>query len=112
MYYCYIQVFQQGPRRRFGGVIKSIFQIVSSLVVNDYSSRAFAWAGKAERAETLLEEMNSDYLDGNDSSKPNVRSFNTLLDAWSKSRYRDSSQRPEAILERMVNSRFENCIQM
>jgi pentatricopeptide repeat protein len=63
---------------------------------------AFARAGQAERAEALVEEMYSDYLDGNDSAKPNVRSFSVVLDAWSKSRSRDAPQWAEAILERMT----------
>jgi hypothetical protein len=63
---------------------------------------AFARAGKTERAEELLEEMYSDYLDGNDSAKPNVISFSAVLDAWSKSRSRDAPQRAEAILECMA----------
>jgi cytochrome b involved in lipid metabolism len=36
---------------------------------------AFARAGHAEQAEELLQEMYANYLDGNDSAKPNVRLF-------------------------------------
>jgi pentatricopeptide repeat protein len=63
---------------------------------------ALARAGQAEGAEALLEEMDSDYLDGNDSCKPNVLSFSVVWDAWSKSESPDAPQHAESILERMT----------
>jgi len=44
-----------------------------------------------------MEEMYSDYLDGNDSCKPDVISFNTVLNVWSKTKYRAAPERAEAI---------------
>jgi pentatricopeptide repeat protein len=63
---------------------------------------AFARAGQAEHAETLLKVMYSDYLDGNDSAKLDVISFSIVLDAWSKSGSPESPHRAEAIIERMA----------
>jgi hypothetical protein len=52
---------------------------------------AFARASLAVHVEGLLEEMHSNYLDGNDTAKrndtakPDIISFNTILNALSKS---------------------------
>jgi pentatricopeptide repeat protein len=50
-----------------------------------YSSviNAHAQQGNAERAEALWEEMYLDFMNGNESAKPNIQSLNIVLDAWS-----------------------------
>ena len=58
-----------------------------------YSTVINAWAkqGNALRAEAMLERMTNDYKSGNQNAKPNLRTFNSLMDAWAK------STSPEAI---------------
>ena len=68
--------------------------------------------GGAERAEeALLQEMYDDFGHGNESVKPDaVRSFDTVLDAWSKSASPEAleQRRDEHILSRRMLEHIES----
>jgi hypothetical protein len=68
-----------------------------------YSSVLNAYIGgpNAPRAEDILLEMVSDYLNGNNSAKPCLRHFNVVVTVWSKTESPHAPERAESILHRM-----------
>jgi hypothetical protein len=68
-------------------------------ITYNMASSAFTWVGQFELANGLLEEIDLDYLAGNDSAKPDVILFDIVLESWSKSRSCDMPQPVDAILE-------------
>lgn len=63
----------------------------------------YAKAGNVDRAEFILKEMYDRYLNGNIYIKPDIQSFNTVLDGWSKSKAANAPERAETTLEQMVD---------
>jgi pentatricopeptide repeat protein len=61
------------------------------------------WAktGHADRANSLLSSMYDDYMAGKGTAKPDLRAFNTVLFAYSKSDRKDAPQQAEAFFDRM-----------
>lgn len=49
----------------------------------------------------MLQEMYRDYAEGNETAKPDVTSFNTLLKAWAYSKSPDAPYKAMTIIERM-----------
>ena len=63
---------------------------------------AYANAGEPEHAQRLLREMFEESLvHGNSEVQPNIRSFNAVLSAWSKTSAPDAFQSAEELLVRM-----------
>lgn len=62
-----------------------------------------AWTrcGDALRAEQVLDMMEVYHAAGDNDLAPNVVSYSTLMDGWSKSNERNSLQRAEAVFNRM-----------
>jgi pentatricopeptide repeat protein len=70
-----------------------------------YTSVISAWAnvGEVGRAEALLQEMYQEsFLHDNKEIQPNLRTFNTLLTAWSKSTASHSIESAESLLRKMI----------
>ncbi len=68
-----------------------------TIVLNTYAN-----AGDAESAERLLREMYEEYLvQGNSNVRPNLRSFNAVLVAWSKTPLPDAFASAEALFTQM-----------
>jgi len=66
----------------------------------------FARAGRALEAEQLLEHMKQMYcLRGRKDLKPDVRHFNSVINAWSKSHSLGKEERAEQILNWMCKNR-------
>jgi pentatricopeptide repeat protein len=71
--------------------------------------RAWANAGKADRAEALLQEMYEEYyLRGNTDVAPTEYTFNTVLAAWSKSSDIHSLTSAEVVLQKMKELSVSN----
>jgi hypothetical protein len=70
--------------------------IAYSNLLNIYTKTSHA------RAEDLLWEMVEDYLTGNESAKPRIRNFNTVLAMWSKSNKEQAPERAHAIVARLI----------
>jgi hypothetical protein len=69
-----------------------------------YTAAINAWAnaGNAERADLLLQQMYQEYaMEHNQDVKPGIRTFNTVLSAWSKSFDQDSLEHAQALLLKM-----------
>ena len=69
-----------------------------------YSSMIYLFAqhGLAARAESVLNQLYSEYSKSQDDSlKPDVQIFTSVLLAWSKSDEPNAAERAEAILRRM-----------
>lgn len=63
---------------------------------------AYANAGEPEPAQRLLREMFEEYLvRGNSKVKPNIRSFNSVLSAWSKTSSPDAFESAEELFVKM-----------
>jgi pentatricopeptide repeat protein len=62
---------------------------------------AHARRGNAERAEALLEEMYTEYSRGNENTKPDLVSYNSVLNAMSKSLTDKAPERAEIIIKKM-----------
>ena len=60
--------------------------------------KAWAAAGRPDRAEHVLLQMHEAFTDGNDAAKPNERSFNIVLSAWSKDSSEEALERATKIL--------------
>lgn len=75
--------------------------------VIDAHARSDGGTGAAERAEALLDEMETKSLAGDSSLKPNTRSFNAAILAWKNSNSTDAPCRAEALLKRM-NERYKS----
>eukprot|EP00563_Minutocellus_polymorphus_P010842 CAMPEP_0181073842 /NCGR_PEP_ID=MMETSP1070-20121207/29294_1 /TAXON_ID=265543 /ORGANISM="Minutocellus polymorphus, Strain NH13" /LENGTH=602 /DNA_ID=CAMNT_0023154939 /DNA_START=312 /DNA_END=2120 /DNA_ORIENTATION=+ len=56
----------------------------------------------AARAEMILQDMETSYLRGTKPIAPDVTSYNTVLDAISKSRGKDCMEKADALVKRMV----------
>lgn len=54
------------------------------------------------RAEDVLWEMVEDYLGGNDTAKPRIRNFNTILAMWSKSVADEAPDRAQSIVSKLM----------
>lgn len=59
-----------------------------------YTTVIHGWAqvGNADRAEDILKEQLSEFQDGNDTCRPDTRTFNAVLNAWAKAK-----QSPKAV---------------
>ena len=63
---------------------------------------AWANAGNAKRADLLLQQMYQEYaVEHNHDVKPGIRTFNTVLSAWSKSHQPDALEHAQALLRKM-----------
>jgi pentatricopeptide repeat protein len=69
-----------------------------------YSTIMNAWAkqGHPERASEVLRLMYDDYLAGNETAKPDLQSFNTVLASYIKCKDRDAPARAEVFLKHMM----------
>lgn len=76
--------------------------------VIDAHARSNGGLYAAERSEALLDEMESRSNAGDQSLKPNTRSFNAAILAWKHSNATDAPARAEALLRRMDNGN-EQC---
>jgi pentatricopeptide repeat protein len=74
--------------------------------VIDAHARSNGGSAAAERAELLLDEMETRSRAGDLSLRPTTRSFNAAIFAWKKSCAAEAPQRAEALLKRM-NKRYE-----
>jgi hypothetical protein len=63
--------------------------------------QAYIRGPNAPRAEDILWEMVSDYLNGNNSAKPSLRLFNIVVAVWSKMESPHAPERAESILHRI-----------
>jgi hypothetical protein len=69
-----------------------------------YTAAIHAWAnaGNAERADLLLQQMYQEYaMEHNHDVKPGIRTFNTVLSAWSRSADQDAVEHAQALLRKM-----------
>jgi hypothetical protein len=68
-----------------------------------YSNVIHAYIGgpNAPRAEDILWEMVSDYLNGNISAKPSLRLFNNVVAVWSTMESSHAPERAESIIHRI-----------
>jgi hypothetical protein len=72
-------------------------------VIYTSTIHAYANAADASRAEALLQEMYEEsFLRGNKEIQPNLRTFNTVLSAWSKSTAPKNVESAEALLRKMI----------
>lgn len=62
---------------------------------------AYSKEKNPERAEALLKEMNDEYLKGNHSFKPTMRTYSVVLSGWSNARSPQSGERAESLLHHM-----------
>lgn len=62
---------------------------------------AYAKEHNPNRAESLLHEMNKDYLNGNANVKPTMRSYGVVLSAWATKPSPQSGERGEQLLNYM-----------
>lgn len=74
----------------------------SKLDTNMAEVNVYTPSDAATRAEMILHEMETSYLYGKSSIAPDVTSYNSVLDALAKARGRDSMDRAEALVRRMV----------
>ena len=74
----------------------------STLDTNMAEVNVYTPSDAATRAETILRDMETAYLYGKSSTAPDVTSFNSVLDALAKARGKDSMDRAEALVRRMV----------
>ena len=74
--------------------------------VIDAHARSSSGMAAAERAEALLDEMETRSRAGDASLQPNTRSFNAAILAWMNSNSTDAPHRAEALLKRM-NERYK-----
>ena len=74
----------------------------STLNTNMAEVNVYTPSDAATRAETILHDMEIDYLYGRSSIAPDVTSYNSVLDALAKARGKDSMDRAEALVRRMV----------
>ena len=58
-------------------------------------------AGKAKEAELYLKTMHALYWSGKEDLKPDVRHFNSVMNAWAKSRERGREFKTQEILDWM-----------
>lgn len=65
---------------------------------------AYAKFGLADKAEALLRTMLDN--DGSSAPKPNTRSFNSVMNAWAKSKHIDNALNAELILD-LMEKRYE-----
>lgn len=63
---------------------------------------AYAKEKDPERAESLLREMNHDYEQGINDVKPTMRTYSSVLSAWSANRSPQSGERGEQLLDLMA----------
>eukprot|EP00977_Amphora_coffeiformis_P001471 scaffold294_cov221-Amphora_coffeaeformis.AAC.27 len=75
--------------------------------VIDAHARSNGGTVAAERAEALLDEMETRSRAGDPSLQPNTRSFNAAILAWKNSNSTDAPYRAEALLKRM-NERYKS----
>lgn len=64
--------------------------------LNVYSAR-----DAASRAQDVLNDLEGRYLDGSIDVAPVASSYNSVIDAWAKSRCGDAAERAESVLDRM-----------
>ena len=76
------------------------------LKIIDAYAKSFSTTSASD-AERIFRMMESDYGRGNKEARPNIRSFNTVINAWAKSDEPGSALRAEEILERMLNLFYE-----
>jgi pentatricopeptide repeat protein len=70
--------------------------------------QAYANAGDPESAQRLLMEMLREaVMNGNENVRPNIRSFNAVLSAWSKSSSSDAYEAAEELFRRVAQL-YEN----
>ena len=67
-----------------------------------------AWAksgekGSAQRAEEILDNMQSAYEDGDLSLKPDIRLFNAVLDAYAQSKQNSAPQQATRVLQKLYD---------
>ena len=74
----------------------------STLDTNMSEVNVYTPSDAATRAETILHDMETSYLYGKSSIAPDVTSYNSVLDALAKTRGKDSMDRAEALVRRMV----------
>jgi pentatricopeptide repeat protein len=68
-----------------------------NIVINAYAKEK-----DAERAESLLREMNDEYEKGRNEVKPNMRSYGVVLSAWATMKSPQSGERAEQLLDLML----------
>ena len=61
-----------------------------------------ARAGRGKEAQEILEAAIQEYLDGNNDIRPSNVWFNSVMDAWAKSRSPDAPNRAGAVLSKML----------
>ncbi|VEU38006.1 unnamed protein product [Pseudo-nitzschia multistriata] len=72
--------------------------IVYNSVLNAYATR-----GYVNGATEVFEMMKKDHRTGNKNAEPNIRTYNILMDAWSKSTQKDAPIKSRNILNTVVN---------
>eukprot|EP00980_Cylindrotheca_fusiformis_P010218 scaffold2271_cov130-Cylindrotheca_fusiformis.AAC.13 len=66
-----------------------------------FNSLIAAQGGDALRAESILNQMHEEFLNGNLSMKPNTQTFNNLISSWSKSGSPMAAWRVDGVFQRM-----------
>jgi hypothetical protein len=66
-----------------------------------YNALIFAQGGDAIQAESILNKMHEQFLNGNSNTKPNTQTFNNLIMTWSKSGSPMAAWRADSIFQRM-----------
>lgn len=74
--------------------------VVSYTSVIDALSKS-GMSGAAERAEKILNIMQSKYENGDEDVEPNTITFNAVIDAYARTGGADMAQKAESLLERM-----------
>jgi hypothetical protein len=67
-----------------------------------YNALIAAQGGDSNRAEVILQEMQREFLAGNDRIRPNTASFNNVLLSWSRSGSAMAAWRVDGIFQRMT----------
>lgn len=80
--------------------------------VISYSIVINAWAkqGHPERASEVLRTMYEDYVSGNETAKPDIKSFNTILAAYIKCKDDNAPIRAENFFNHMMNVRKDGVL--
>jgi len=68
---------------------------------------AHARQGDVKGATEIFEMMKKDFESGNAAAKPQVQSYNILIDAWSKSNEANAPQEAESLLDEIVRMQSE-----
>ena len=71
---------------------------------------AYAKIGKPIEAQRILEALQQAYQNGNTDIRPNVQSWNMVLDAWSKSGDPKAGEQAHVILGRMIKHYKDNIL--